>query len=234
MKVAMFGILRFLAGLALIPVCAAAAWAVSRIVLSLGAAGSALFPPAGWALCGGFVAWMLVFLALPRPVRTYVVAHELTHALWAWAMGTRVLGIRVRRQSGSVTLSDSNFLITLAPYFFPLYTVLLIVAYYALSLFYAVERYYLVWLALVGFTWAFHVTFTLTTLLQKQSDVRECGHLFSYTVIFLFNAFGIGLWVVIVSSATLEDFMTQLTECMIAVTAGIVSGCRRLWGPAVQ
>jgi hypothetical protein len=153
-------------------------------------------------LCGGYVLWLALYFTLPRPVRTYVLAHELTHALWGWLMGADILRMRVSARGGSVTLSESNLLIALAPYFFPLYTVLIIAGYYLLSLFFEVERYYLVWLALVGFTWGFHFTFTVATLLQHQTDIREYGHLFSYTVIYVFNVLGICLWVVLVSSAT--------------------------------
>jgi len=230
----MFRILRCLVGLMLVPVCAAMSLAVVRLVISLGSAQHIVLPPSGWALCGGFMLWILVFFTLPRPARTYIVAHELTHALWAWTMGAKVHGIRIRKHSGSVTLSESNFLIALAPYFFPLYTILLILAYYALSLFYAVERYHLVWLALVGFTWAFHVTFTITTLLQKQSDIRECGHIFSYAVIYLFNVTGIGLWVVIVSCATFQEFGGHLGTCLAATAVSMTTGFRAIRDWAAQ
>jgi hypothetical protein len=207
---------------------------VVRLVASLGSAEYALLPPSGWALCGGFALWVVVFVTLPRPARTYIVAHEVTHALWAWAMGAKVHDIRINKQSGSVTLSKSNFLIALAPYFFPLYTILLILTYYALSLFYAVERYHLAWLTLVGFTWAFHVTFTITTLLQKQSDIREHGYVFSYAVIFLLNVAGIGLWVVIVSTATLEEFARYVRTDLAATTKTIMTGFHIIWEWATQ
>jgi len=217
-------LLRFLIGLLLIPVCVAVSRAVFGLVVSLGPGDGPGFPAPALALGGGFGMWLLVFLTLPRPVRTYVAAHELTHALWGWAMGARVMGIRVGKHSGSVTLSESNFLVTLAPYFFPLYTILLIVVYCVLSLFYPMERYYLVWLALVGFTWAFHVTFTVTTLLQKQSDIRQCGHLFSYGVIYLLNVIGVGLWVVAVSSATVDGFASHMGKSLQFVWSGVWAG----------
>ena len=204
--------LRFLVGLALLPLCAAAAQTVVGLLRTLAPASSAVVPAAAWALGGGFALWLILYFTLPAPMRTYVLAHELTHALWGSAMGARVLNLTVSKDGGSVTLTKSNFLVTLAPYFFPLYTALVIAGYYSLSIFYDLRRYEPLWLGLVGFTWAFHFTFTCSTLLERQSDIRECGHLFSYAVIVLMNVLGIGLWVVLLSSATLEQMVALLGE----------------------
>ena len=198
---------RFFIGLLLLPACVAATQAVVSLARLAQVASDSIVPPTAWAFAGGVALWLVVFFTLPRPVRTYVLAHELTHALWGTLMGEKVLGMSVSAQKGSVTLSGSNFLITLAPYFFPLYTVLVIIGYNLLALFYDLNDYYLCWLALVGLTWGFHLTFTLSSLLQRQTDIKECGHLFSYTIIYLFNILGMGLWIVAVSSPTLEQFI---------------------------
>jgi len=200
-------IVRFFVGLLLLPVCVSVTQAVVSLVRLAQVASDPLIPPSAWALGGGFVLWLVVFFTLPRPVRTYVLAHELTHALWGALMGEKVLSMKVSAQKGSVTLSGSNFLITLAPYFFPLYTMLVIAGYSLLALFHDMGDYYLVWLGLVGLTWGFHFTFTISSLLQHQTDIKECGHLFSYTIIYLFNILGIGFWIVAVSSPTLEQFV---------------------------
>ena len=203
----MLRIARFFIGLLLLPVCVAMTQAVVSLARLAQTASNTIIPPSAWALGGGFILWLVVFFTLPRPVRTYVLAHELTHALWGSLMGERVLGMSVSAEKGSVTLSGSNFLVTLAPYFFPLYTILVIVVYYLMALFYDVGDYHLFWLGLVGLTWGFHLTFTLSSLFQHQTDIKECGHLFSYAVIYLFNVVGIGLWIVAVSDATLEQFI---------------------------
>lgn len=200
---------RVLIGLALLPLCGAASRACFRLVRELQPGRTPMPPDACW-LIGGFVFWLLLYAVLSHPVRTYVLAHELTHALWGWVMGARVSNLKVKGESGSVTLSKTNFLIILAPYFFPLYTVLTLAVYGILGLFVAVEQYHLWWMGMIGFTWGFHFTFTIKTLLQKQSDIRTCGHLFSYSVIYLMNVLGIGLWVVAVTPATLERFVALL------------------------
>ena len=213
---------KFVAGLLMLPFCWAVSLTVVDLVTEAQPSSSGAIPPSAWALGIGFVGWLVVFLVLPRPVRTYVLAHELTHALWGAVMGARISGLKVTKESGSVTLSKTNFLITLAPYFFPLYTVLTILGYYICICFIDMEPYELYWLGLVGVTWSFHFTFTVTTLLQKQSDIRECGHLFSYVIIFLFNTIGIGLWVVLVS--TVE--FARMVELMSGYSAETL---RAIW-----
>jgi hypothetical protein len=154
------------------------------------------------------------------------VAHELTHALWASVMGAEVLKLEVGKSAGSVSLSRSNFLITLAPYFFPLYTVMVVAGYYLLSVFFEVQGYATLWLGLVGFSWGFHLTFTITTLLQHQTDIHEYGRLFSYTVICGLNIIGVGIWTVLVSPATLEQLSGLLKVEFTWMALHIVQGLK--------
>ena len=209
-------ILTFFVGVALIPVCFAVSGTAISLVRAISPDSSLAIPSSGWALLGGFLFWIFLYFTVPLPIRTYVLAHELTHALWGMFMGARIFRMRVSRDSGSVTMSKSNFLITLAPYFFPLYTVIVIVGYYILSVFYDVSHYYLFWLGLVGFTWGFHFTFTINTLLQHQSDIKVYGAVFSYVLIYLFNIAGICAWIVIITDISLAQmlnyFWVHMTE----------------------
>lgn len=199
-------IVLFVCGVLILPFCASSTWALASLVGSLRPESLLALPVSAWAFAAGFGLWLFAFFALPRPVITYVLAHELTHALWASLMGAEVRRIKLSNQSGSVVLSKSNILITLAPYFFPLYTVIVIAVYYILSLFLDTRQYEWIWLFLVGFTWAFHLTFTANTLMERQTDILEYGHVFSFAFIYLLNILGIGAWVVLVTSATLKTF----------------------------
>jgi hypothetical protein len=211
--------LRFLMGLLLLPVCAAATWTAVALVVSVQPESVATVPPSAWAWAGGLLLWLVIYAAMPSPVRTYVLAHELTHALWGTLMGARVISMRVGKEGGSVTLSKHNFFVTLAPYFFPLYTVLAIGAYYVLSVFFDVRPYHLLWLGLVGFTWGFHLTFTIGMLAQHQPDVQEYGRVFSLAVIYLLNVLGMCLWVVMVTPVTLGQAAAALHVRLLAVGA---------------
>ncbi len=142
----------------------------------------------GWAFWGGYVLWLMVFALLPRPTRTYVLGHELTHAIWAWCMGARVGGLKVRKSGGEVRTSKTNWAIVLAPYFFPFYAMLFIILFFPAHWMWDLHRWLWVLFFLIGLGWSFHVTFTLMMLLTtSQPDVRSQGVLFSAVVIYAMN-----------------------------------------------
>lgn len=219
--------LKFLAGLGLLPVCWAVTDSLARLARHLHAAAQGNIPAAVWALAAGVFLCCFFYFLLPRPVRTYVLAHELTHALWGTMMGARVKKLRVGSGGGSVTLTKSNFLIALAPYFFPFYTALVVCAYLLLSLFVHVERAYLWWMGAVGFSWGFHLVFTLSTLACRQTDIEEHGKLFSYTVIYLANAVGISIWIVVVSPAHLLDWLRMLWHSSASTASALAAVAAR-------
>src|SRR5262249_14410749 len=79
-----------------------------------------------WFFSLGALLWLIAFFGLPRPILIYVFGHELTHALWVWLMGGRVSRFRVSSDGGHVITTKANFWIALAPYFFPIYSILTI------------------------------------------------------------------------------------------------------------
>jgi len=161
---------------------------------------------AAWSLPIGFLAWVAVFFLLPRPIRTYVLAHELTHALWALLMGGRIGKMKIGKSGGHVELTKTNFIITLAPYFFPFYTVLVIAIYYLAGIWLDTEAGRTWWLAAIGFTWSFHITFTIQMLSERQPDIQEHGRIFSYLVIYIMNLLVIGIWMIIVGAPRFISF----------------------------
>jgi hypothetical protein len=140
-----------------------------------------------WFFSLGVVLWLIAFFGLPRPILVYVFGHELTHALWVLLMGGRVSRFRVSRDGGHIVTNRTNFFIALAPYFFPLYSILAIGVYGLLSLFYNVQPYGRLLYAVVGATWAFHFTFTCWMIPKSQTDLRDHGTFFSLVVIYLMN-----------------------------------------------
>jgi hypothetical protein len=220
-------VLRFLLGLALLPLCVAVTRALVDLLRDLPPSPELLSPQTA-SLAGGYAVWLLLFLTVLRPLHAYVWAHELTHALWGVLFGARVHGIRVARDGGEVALSKTNVLISLAPYFFPFYTMIVIALRLVLGIWLDMSRWELVWLFLVGFTWGFHFTFTVQTLLIRQPDLAENGFLFSLVLIYLLNLAGIGLWVVATTPATFEGFGQHLAarapEAYVWTCAQIAAG----------
>ena len=216
----MLGFLRLLTGLALLPMC----WGVSRtffdsIVIAAGASGVANAEVL--SLLGGIAAFALAWMALSHPVKMYVLGHELTHALWGLLFGARPSDVRVSGSGGSVKLTKSNVLITLAPYFFPFYTFVVIVVALVTAAFLRPLPYLPLWMFLVGFTWSFHVLFTLETLGQRQPDVKLYGRIFSWTFIFIANVLIVLVWLASMTSLTFADLGGILVNRVVSAYTGI-------------
>ena len=224
----MANFLRLLTGIALLPAC----WGFMRalfdaIVASAGAEGMS---PEALALLGGIAAFALAWMALSHPVKAYVLGHELTHALWGLLFGARPSDLRVGEGGGSVRLTKSNLLITLAPYFFPFYTFVVIVCALVTFAFLRPLPCLPLWMFLIGFTWAFHVLFTLETLGQRQPDVKLYGRIFSWTFIFLVNVLIVLVWLAATTPVTFASvggfIMNRVCSAYSAVWAFAWSGGR--------
>ena len=135
----------------------------------------------------GAVCWITIYVLLPKPMWLYVFGHELTHAVWAWAFGSRVKRFKAAATGGHVILTRSNFLIALAPYFFPLYAAIIIAVFCAGTLIWEWGNYRVWFHLLLGAAYAFHVTLTWHVLKTRQTDITEQGYLFSAVIIFLGN-----------------------------------------------
>lgn len=166
----------------LLPLCVGGGAALARVIRqSVGA-------DTIWvAALAGAACWLVIYFLLPKPMWVYVFGHELTHAIWTWLMGGRVKKFKASAKGGHVIVTKNNFLVALAPYFFPLYA-LLVVAVFASGNRLLGWAPYAVWFHLVlGAAYAFHVTLTWHVLKTSQSDISDQGYLFSAVVIFLGN-----------------------------------------------
>jgi hypothetical protein len=173
---------KFILAIALLPVCAGAVRALWLVVQRSGSADATWVPFLAGAAC-----WLMIFSLLPKPMWIYVFGHELTHALWTWLFGGKVKKLKVTAAGGHVLISKSNFVIALAPYFFPLYAVLVITAFAICQLLWRGHGYLVYFHLILGAAYAFHVTLTLHVLQTRQSDITSQGWLFSGVVIFLGN-----------------------------------------------
>ena len=211
---------RMIVGLALLPAC----WGVSRAFVDalLSAAGAT-----GWlsaealSLLGGIVAFAAAWMAVSHPVKAYVLGHELTHAMWGLLFGARPSNLKVGEKGGSVRLTKSNMLITLAPYFFPFYTFVVIVCALITYAFVRPLPLLPLWMFLIGFTWAFHVLFTVETLMQQQPDVKLYGRLFSWAFIFIVNVGVVLAWLAAETPLTFAELGGILAKRLISAYVGV-------------
>jgi len=212
------GFLRLLLGLSLLPAC----WGFARAAAdSFVVAAGGGFGVEAASLLGGIVAFVLCWMLAPHPVRTYVLGHELTHALWGLLFGARPSRVRVGADGGSVRLSKTNFVITLAPYFFPFYTFAVGLVALGVLAFARPLPCLPAWLALLGFTWSFHVLFTLETLMQRQPDVKLYGRVFSWTFVFLVNVAIVLAWLAATTPLTFADLGGFLAHRIIGAYTAV-------------
>ena len=152
-----------------------------------------------WFFALGSILWMIIFFGLPRPVVIYVFGHELTHAIWVWLMGGKVTDFKVGRDGGHIVTNKNNVLIALAPYFYPIYSMLLLVIYGVAALFTDVGPYNRLFFVLLGATWAFHISFTLWMIPKGQSDLTYHGTFYSLVIIYIINLLILSAMLIIAS-----------------------------------
>lgn len=224
----MAAVLRLLVGILFIPACYAAASVLVRAVI-VAAQSESAWSIEALSLLGGMAGFALCWMAISKPMKAYVLGHELTHALWGLIFGANPHDIRVSEKGGSVKLSKTNLLITLAPYFFPFYTFVVIIAALITYAFLRPLPFLPLWMFLVGFTWAFHLLFTLQTLTKRQPDIKVYGRIFSWVFIFLAN---VSLVLVFLASTTPLTFFQLGILILDRVTStywGIIHGALSLF-----
>jgi hypothetical protein len=166
-----------------------------------------------WFFSLGAILWLIAFFGLPKPMLMYVFGHELTHVIWVWLMGGRVSRFKVSREGGYIVTDTTNFWIALAPYFFPLYSILALCLYGGLGLFADVDPYRRWLFGVVGFTFAFHVTFTILMLWKGQTDLIDHGTFFSMMVIYLVNFTVLSLMLIVACrDVTFGSFGNELLQ----------------------
>src|ERR1700690_2945029 len=103
-------ILKLLFGLSLVPFCVGFTWQFATTVFMVHYRTDTPY----YFFAGGVTYLTLQFL-FKKPVLTFVIGHELTHALFALLFGGAVKSIHASDRGGRVTVTKSNFIITLAP-----------------------------------------------------------------------------------------------------------------------
>jgi hypothetical protein len=203
-----------------------------------------------WFFGLGCALWILWFfgsiwsMGQPRPLRAYVFGHELTHAIWVWLFGGRVSAFKVSRDGGYILTDTNNFWIALAPYFYPLYSLAIIIVYGVASLFYDVAgtpetllfMTPLQWLfLLLGATWAFHLSFTLWMIPKGQTDLSYHGNFFSLVIIYLMNLLVLALFLIVAApEISFASFGRELwVNCEDFAAAIWTAGQRILARPAI-
>ena len=201
-----------LLGLALIPFCLGYLWQLFSMIFSI-----TYKAHAPYYFAGGAIAYVVVHVLFNKPILTYVFGHELTHAFFAMLFGGALKSFHASDKGGRVTITKSNFIITLAPYFFPLYTFCILVLYYIARASSAGNATINALIFFSGVSFTFHLILTLIFLQTDQNDIREEGAVFSYPLIFLFNIL-FTAFLINVYMADHEDYLRFLVGGIIKST----------------
>lgn len=135
----------------------------------------------------GAVVYLVIHTVLFKPNVVYIFGHELTHALAMFVSAGKVKSFKVGKKGGEVKGTKSNLFISLAPYFFPTYTLIIILLWIFAKQFWDVRDFISAFLFAVGLTLTFHFVMTVEFLKTKQPDLIKSGYLFSIALIYFIN-----------------------------------------------
>ncbi len=133
----------------------------------------------------GFSAYLTLYFVVLKKIIGFIETfeHELGHTIAAFLMFQRVFSFNASdKGGGKITHSSPNFVITLAPYFLPVFTLpfLIVKPWIVLS----AEPYFDFF---IGFTLAFHFVSLFKEFRPSQTDLQCYGMIISTAIIILFN-----------------------------------------------
>jgi len=146
------------------------------------------------SLIAGCGVWLLIFFGslllrgIPLFIRLYVIGHEFMHA---WLAGFffkgRIKEFKAEADGGYIVTDKYNFLIALAPYLWPIYCIPVLAAWGVAGWFPWGQEWIGSFYGALGFTWMFHLSFTVWMLAKGQSDLLGPGRIFSLVLIYTVN-----------------------------------------------
>ncbi|GAB4032052.1 MAG: hypothetical protein Fur0012_10110 [Elusimicrobiota bacterium] len=178
--------LKNMASLVLIPFNLSALWALGVFfpVFSLKSRETVFF-------LSGLAVYSILYLKFPQRFSgLYILAHELSHALWGLVRGNRIKKISVGKNSGYVLFSKkTDFWTAMAPYIFPFYAFAAAAVFFTVSLFQDLHAWRNWFLGLEGFFLGFHFFNTASVMTSSiQSDFKKTrAPFFSYLAVFSLN-----------------------------------------------
>ena len=137
----------------------------------------------------GFVAFIPFWAIWLRKAYFFsTFEHELTHLLVGLLFFKKPAGFKVTDSEGGVTeLYGGNFLITLAPYFLPTFTYILLLFYFIID-----PRFYLYYFFILGLITSYHIFSTIQEFSYSQPDIIVSGRVFSTLFLIFANIFVYG------------------------------------------
>jgi len=138
--------------------------------------------------------------------------HELTHNVWALLFFKKPMGFHVNEDGSGLfqfqgrTSTISELFISLAPYFFPTVTVLLIMVSPIIR-----EDFMGIYYLFIGITYGYHISSTIKETHLQQTDITGNGYFTSLNLIISLNLLANGLVLAFISGgwSGMGDFFTD-------------------------
>ncbi len=125
----------------------------------------------------------------------------------------KVKGMKMSAREGSITTTTPNFLVMLAPYLIPGYTVFIALLYFLLSFFVDVGKYSGIFIFFTGFTVMFHLAYTAESIKERQSDLVKTGYLLSVSFVYIANLLiTFGIISFLFQNVSYLDFLSSVFE----------------------
>jgi hypothetical protein len=138
-----------------------------------------------YGLSGGL--FLIIYLSLLRRIMKFweVFSHELTHLLFAVFTLNKIEGFSVSFSGGAVSYrGNTNWLVKLSPYFFPLSSFFVLIVSLFLN-----DNYQLYINHLLVITYLFYALTAIDSFSLRQPDISSSGYIFSVVFIVIINVF---------------------------------------------
>jgi len=148
----------------------------------------------------GVFSYAALHLFIFKPHFVYNLGHEVVHVFSTWLSFGKAKNLKASGEGGSVRTTKSNFFINISPYFIPVYTLILCLAYFLLEKFGDASPYAAYFVFFIGFTLAMHIIMTVDSLKVSQPDLIKTGYLFSLSLIYVINIIVVGFVISLIFS----------------------------------
>jgi hypothetical protein len=175
--------------------------------------------PVWYSVLGALVFLSLKYFRLVEAILiyTYVLGHELTHALAALMCFGKVDAVSVDIDGGYVDTDKDNIFVSLAPYFVPLWMLVWMAVLFVANWIYPFEAYLPWFYAGFGFWWSFHVYWTLWVIPREQPDLIENGVAFSFMIIMLANIAALLLLLRCFGVISFHGYLQDFKACAVDI-----------------
>lgn len=146
------------------------------------------------ALFGGFFLFFISRSMMDSSVKSNmeIVAHEMTHAFFALLTLHKVTGIRIEGDNSGGNMSfegEGNWLIVIAPYFFPLFGFFYMIAF---SVYTHFAPSNLILNGILGFFIGYHLDTVGSQIHEKQTDLPKVSYKFCAMFLPAANLWAVG------------------------------------------